>query len=211
MNGMIAICENPLCGAIFEFNSLIGGPGSANIRMINSKVGPCPNCGKMGVVPDGEYEYKNFLYSFVNGPKESIEVLTKIKLILENYRSNIPLASKQDIISEIEKLSPRIAEVAKNAPVTSKLHQWLSLIIATLSLLITIQQTYLKPKENIPDNKISEMFIQHLLDENKDLIRENKGNAVLRVDSKLSRKIGRNDPCPCKSGLKYKKCCGKNK
>ena len=23
-------------------------------------------------------------------------------------------------------------------------------------------------------------------------------------------KIGRNDPCPCKSGKKYKKCCGKS-
>lgn len=22
-------------------------------------------------------------------------------------------------------------------------------------------------------------------------------------------KVGRNDPCPCGSGLKYKKCCGK--
>jgi uncharacterized protein YecA (UPF0149 family) len=21
--------------------------------------------------------------------------------------------------------------------------------------------------------------------------------------------VGRNDPCPCGSGLKYKKCCGK--
>jgi uncharacterized protein YecA (UPF0149 family) len=25
----------------------------------------------------------------------------------------------------------------------------------------------------------------------------------------ISKKIGRNDPCPCGSGLKYKKCCGK--
>jgi len=23
-------------------------------------------------------------------------------------------------------------------------------------------------------------------------------------------KVGRNDPCPCGNGLKYKKCCGKN-
>ncbi|MCI6277572.1 MAG: SEC-C domain-containing protein, partial [Clostridium sp.] len=23
-------------------------------------------------------------------------------------------------------------------------------------------------------------------------------------------KVGRNDPCPCESGKKYKKCCGKN-
>jgi uncharacterized protein YecA (UPF0149 family) len=26
-----------------------------------------------------------------------------------------------------------------------------------------------------------------------------------------SHKIGRNDPCPCGSGKKYKKCCGSNK
>lgn len=26
-----------------------------------------------------------------------------------------------------------------------------------------------------------------------------------------SKKIGRNDPCPCGSGLKYKNCCGKNR
>ncbi len=23
-----------------------------------------------------------------------------------------------------------------------------------------------------------------------------------------TQKVGRNDPCPCKSGKKYKKCCG---
>ncbi len=28
--------------------------------------------------------------------------------------------------------------------------------------------------------------------------------------AKAPKKIGRNDPCPCGSGLKYKKCCGKN-
>ena len=27
---------------------------------------------------------------------------------------------------------------------------------------------------------------------------------------KKAEKVGRNDPCPCGSGLKYKKCCGKN-
>ena len=39
---------------------------------------------------------------------------------------------------------------------------------------------------------------------------------VLYKEQKLSttvvkdKKIGRNDPCPCGSGLKYKKCCGKS-
>ena len=31
------------------------------------------------------------------------------------------------------------------------------------------------------------------------------------VPIRNTKKIGRNDPCPCGSGLKYKNCCGKNK
>jgi uncharacterized protein YecA (UPF0149 family) len=29
--------------------------------------------------------------------------------------------------------------------------------------------------------------------------------------AKSTRTVGRNDPCPCGSGKKYKKCCGKTK
>jgi hypothetical protein len=36
-------------------------------------------------------------------------------------------------------------------------------------------------------------------------------NNSYNVPIKNQIKIGRNDLCPCKSGLKYKKCCGKNK
>lgn len=35
-------------------------------------------------------------------------------------------------------------------------------------------------------------------------------SAANRPVVKLSEKIGRNDPCPCGSGKKYKHCCGKN-
>ncbi|MCR4881442.1 MAG: preprotein translocase subunit SecA [bacterium] len=37
---------------------------------------------------------------------------------------------------------------------------------------------------------------------------QNQANLREEFDGK---KIGRNDPCPCGSGLKYKKCCGANK
>lgn len=30
-----------------------------------------------------------------------------------------------------------------------------------------------------------------------------------RDNTAVSKKVGRNDPCPCGSGKKYKKCCGK--
>ena len=32
-------------------------------------------------------------------------------------------------------------------------------------------------------------------------------NATNVIDMKTRKKIGRNDPCPCESGKKYKKCC----
>lgn len=40
------------------------------------------------------------------------------------------------------------------------------------------------------------------------LLDSNKNRKVISLIGK--KKIGRNDPCPCGSGLKYKKCCGKN-
>jgi preprotein translocase subunit SecA len=35
---------------------------------------------------------------------------------------------------------------------------------------------------------------------------EEQGNIPITRDEE---KVGRNDPCPCGSGQKYKKCCGK--
>lgn len=38
---------------------------------------------------------------------------------------------------------------------------------------------------------------------------ENQGDGVEKKPVRADNKIGRNDPCPCGSGKKYKKCCGK--
>lgn len=40
----------------------------------------------------------------------------------------------------------------------------------------------------------------------KELYKEQKNSGTVRV----GKKIGRNDPCPCGSGKKYKQCCGRN-
>lgn len=41
------------------------------------------------------------------------------------------------------------------------------------------------------------------------LKRREHENTFENIDSASEQKIGRNDPCPCGSGKKYKKCCGK--
>ncbi len=42
-------------------------------------------------------------------------------------------------------------------------------------------------------------------EQKKELYKEQKNSGTVRKE----KKIGRNEPCPCGSGKKYKKCCGK--
>ena len=42
------------------------------------------------------------------------------------------------------------------------------------------------------------------------VISTNRSDDTAKVHTKVKKeKIGRNDPCPCGSGKKYKQCCGK--
>jgi sulfatase maturation enzyme AslB (radical SAM superfamily) len=66
-----------------------------------------------------------------------------------------------------------------------------------------------------------EMFFQHALPRLKliagqirkeremALEREHAGRVEMTGGKQVSSEIGRNDPCRCGSGRKYKKCCGK--
>ena len=45
------------------------------------------------------------------------------------------------------------------------------------------------------------------VEEKKDLVTNQEGPAAPR---RAAKTVGRNDPCPCGSGKKYKKCCGRN-
>ena len=45
-----------------------------------------------------------------------------------------------------------------------------------------------------------------LLNKALELYKEQKSSTTIVKP----KKIGRNDPCPCGSGKKYKKCCGRN-
>lgn len=46
----------------------------------------------------------------------------------------------------------------------------------------------------LPEDRRKELYLQ-----------QKKSNTIVK-----GKKIGRNDPCPCGSGKKYKKCCGAN-
>ena len=69
----------------------------------------------------------------------------------------------------------------------------------TLNTLFRIQLIRQRPEE-IPRKKKKSLQLSHGGDESQPVTIRRK-----------EKKIGRNDPCPCGSGKKYKKCCGANK
>ena len=65
------------------------------------------------------------------------------------------------------------------------------------------------------DNDITLMLVRSEIRQNierKEVSKKqitNDSDETIKKQPKKSEKIGRNDPCPCGSGRKYKQCCGK--
>ncbi|MGM0498195.1 MAG: SEC-C metal-binding domain-containing protein [Bacteroidota bacterium] len=57
------------------------------------------------------------------------------------------------------------------------------------------------------DDEIDEELFQHFINTSENRSKNNNQDAF---PVRKTPKIGRNEPCPCGSGKKYKKCCGKN-
>jgi preprotein translocase subunit SecA len=68
----------------------------------------------------------------------------------------------------------------------------------SLGTLFRLQLLRRKP-EDVPRKKKKKLQMSHGDESDKPSTVRRKG-----------KKVGRNDPCPCGSGKKYKKCCGRN-
>jgi len=67
--------------------------------------------------------------------------------------------------------------------------------------------TYIIEGGKTDERKHNTSLLDDIFDANQDnyIHNENRVNEPVKVE----KKVGRNDPCPCGSGKKYKKCCGR--
>jgi|GEM_PF-1745995 uncharacterized protein YecA (UPF0149 family) len=98
--------------------------------------------------------------------------------------------SDEELISELNNLAPGIFSQAKT-PEMKK-------------LIIDIYKKMLNDGVNLQNEKEVERWMQ----KNQDLFA--KPSQKIETYRREKPKVGRNDPCPCGSGKKYKKCCGAN-
>ncbi len=80
------------------------------------------------------------------------------------------------------------------------------------NMLYLIKENTIRALTHIRFERVSEEDLKHK-DQPKQLSYSKSEEEVPKVKTykREGKKIGRNDPCPCGSGLKYKKCCGRNR
>ncbi len=80
------------------------------------------------------------------------------------------------------------------------------------NMLYLIKENTIRVLTHIRFERVSEEDLKHK-DQPKQLSYSKSEEEVPKVKTykREGKKIGRNDPCPCGSGLKYKKCCGRNR
>ncbi|MGN6815507.1 MAG: hypothetical protein ACTHK3_05410 [Solirubrobacterales bacterium] len=94
-----AICDS--CGVIWGAEGVIGGTGATNIQITGSKVGPCPNCGSMGSIPDGIYDLQDDALKVVKAAGTTEENLQGLISLLESLRESE--ASSAEVIETVER------------------------------------------------------------------------------------------------------------
>ncbi len=132
-------------------------------------------------------------------------------LILQNY-PDFPLKGTAEELSEkLEYDGDMVMFLGFLDGINASLKQSIDLEPVDETTELDLEIDYEKLLYNMHDAKAEWLF---KLDSWQNVFSEDERDAIakqFRTDHiAVSDKIGRNDPCPCGSGIKYKKCHGKN-
>lgn len=125
----------------------------------------------------------------ITGKKDVAEEEKKETALVKNDK---PVSEKTDeeLEAEINAISPDILKQAK--------------MPEQKALILRIYRRLIESGVDVNDDKAVKKWVM----KHPEIL---KGGDVIQVKTvrRESPKTGRNDPCPCGSGKKYKKCCGK--
>jgi SEC-C motif len=192
-----AFCDT--CGAVFR--SGIAVDNSTNITFVGNRAGPCPVCGGMGHIPDGVFNFVGNTIEILSAPQRTVDELSRLATILREAREK--KRSPEEVAQTIRKELPELSGLADLLPKTrAELYAFLALIVAVVALLSQSGGGDSKSTNITVNQTINQVFIE------TEKVAKSPEKAA-QSPNKAVPKVGRNDPCPCGSGKKFKKCCGR--
>jgi len=196
------VCD--VCGGFFVSRSAIGGSG--RVVITGSKVGPCPNCGGIGSIPDGIYDLLEDSIRLLSGPATTVQQLQALAALIADARET--KASSEEVKKAFEKDLPELASLGGMLPRSrGELYAFLTLLATIVMLLIQVADQ--PERTSITVNQVIEQVVEDV--PSTLVIPAPQDTTPVGPDSLAtpSEKVGRNSPCPCGSGMKYKRCCGR--
>lgn len=130
-------CDNPACRTVWATGGFIGGSGATHISMTGNKVGPCPNCGGMGSVPDGVYNLVNDALEVVSTSsgltKEALQrLMASLRQASETHESRDAFAER--VAAETPDLAP-VVNVFLQQSTSGNWEQHLATLLAILAVI----------------------------------------------------------------------------
>ena len=195
-----AVCDT--CGTIFPSPLDIL---AENVGLVNIGAGPCPKCGGGGSIPDGIYSFIGNAILLLSDRTRTKSELQKLADILTEARQK--QTTTQELSEKIQNELPELSSLKDILPKTrTELYAFALIILTIITILIASWG-----RDHTPKIEINQVV--NVLYENQDGVQQ--PNGAVRKDIKIENKaenikkgkIGRNQPCPCGSGQKYKKCC----
>ena len=185
-------------------------------------------------VYENQKQYENIAIPFYDGQRQ-VQIIANLKKSVESEGKEIALAFEKGIVlSSIDdewkeqlremddlKQSVQNASYEQKDPLLVYKFESFNLFKSMIEKVNRDVVSYLIRADiyNPNQTEFREAHISRGIDRSK--IREERGDMLSQAHAdtqervkpqpvKVAKKVGRNDPCPCGSGKKYKNCCGKN-
>lgn len=196
-----AVCDQ--CGSIFP--SAIEVDNAINISFSGCGSGPCPACGGMGHIPDGLYNFINNTIELVSGPHRTVSDLERLAKLLREARNQ--KFSYEEVTRSITSEIPELSSFKDILPKTrNELYAFIAIILTIITIALS-QRNKLEDKKIEVNQVINNIVYQQLAPSQSVQSQAPPSKISSSVTTVSKNKIGRNDPCPCGSGKKFKKCC----
>lgn len=134
---MPAICET--CGTMFPSGIVI--ENSYNITFSGNRAGPCPQCGGMGAIPDGVYDFIGDTIKVLAGSHRSVEDLRRLRTIVRDARrDHRPIT---EVTQAIKDEDPELGSVIERLVLprnAGEFYAFLAFLVATITLILTMRQ-----------------------------------------------------------------------
>jgi preprotein translocase subunit SecA len=185
-------------------------------------------------VYENQKQYENIAIPFYDGQRQ-VQVIANLKKSVESEGKEIALAFEKGIVlssiddewkeqlREMDELKQSVqnASYEQKDPLLIYKFESFNLFKKMIEKINRDVVSYLIRGDiyNPNQTEFREARISRGIDRSK--IREERGDMLSQANAetqervkpqpiKVAKKVGRNDPCPCGSGKKYKNCCGKN-